>query len=78
MVVATDSEEIAKLIKDEGGISVLTEQDQQSGSDRIYEALIKIDTMNEIKYVINLQGDLPNILDINLQKVKISTLTIKS
>ena len=69
VVVATDSEEIAKLIKDEGGISVLTEQDHQSGSDRIYEALIKIDTMNEIKYVINLQGDLPNILDINLQQV---------
>jgi 3-deoxy-manno-octulosonate cytidylyltransferase (CMP-KDO synthetase) len=69
VVVATDSEEIAKLIKDEGGISVLTEQDHQSGSDRIYEALLKIDTMNEIKYVINLQGDLPNILDINLQQV---------
>lgn len=69
VVVATDSEEIAKLIKDEGGISVITEQDHQSGSDRIYEALIKIDKMNEIKYVINLQGDLPNILDINLQQV---------
>lgn len=69
VVVATDSEEIAKLINDEGGISVLTEQDHQSGSDRIYEALIKIDTINEIKYVINLQGDLPNILDKNLQKV---------
>jgi CMP-2-keto-3-deoxyoctulosonic acid synthetase len=69
VVVATDSEEIAKLIKDEGGISVITKQDHQSGSDRIYEALIKIDIMNEIKYVINLQGDLPNILDINLQQV---------
>ena len=69
VVVATDSEEIAKLIKDEGGISVITEQDHQSGSDRIYEALIKIDKMNEIKYIINLQGDLPNILDINLQQV---------
>ena len=69
VIVATDSEEIAKLIKDEGGISIITVQDHQSGSDRIYEALIKIDIMNEIKYVINLQGDLPNILDINLQQV---------
>lgn len=69
VIVATDSEEIAKLIKNEGGISVVTEKDHQSGSDRIHEALIKIDTMNQINYVINLQGDLPNILDTNLQQV---------
>ena len=64
VVVATDSAEIAKLIKDEGGISVLTEQDHQSGSDRIYEALIKIDTMNEIKSVSYTHLTLPTIYSV--------------
>ena len=75
VVVATDSVEIAKLIKDEGGISVITEQDHQSGSDRIYEALQKIDYQN-IDLIMNLQGDEPlmNIEDIkNLHTQMIKT-----
>ena len=69
VVVATDSEEIDKIVKQEGGISIVTDMKHQSGSDRIYEALIKIDPNNEIKYIINLQGDLPNILGKNLKQV---------
>ena len=69
VVVATDSDEIDKIVKQEGGISIVTDMKHQSGSDRIYEALIKIDPNNEIKYIINLQGDLPNILGKNLKQV---------
>lgn len=69
VVVATDSDAIAKIIKEEGGISIVTDMKHQSGSDRIYEALIKIDPNNEIEYIINLQGDLPNILGKNLKQV---------
>ena len=69
VVVATDSDEIDKIVKQEGGISIVTDMKHQSGSDRIYEALIKIDPNNEINYIINLQGDLPNILGKNLKQV---------
>ena len=61
VIVATDSEEIQKVIKNIGGTACLTSVDHQSGSDRIYEALEKCDSENEIEYIINLQGDLPSI-----------------
>ena len=61
VVVATDSKEIQKVIKNIGGTACLTSIDHQSGSDRIYEALEKCDSENEIEYIINLQGDLPSI-----------------
>ena len=69
VVVATDSKEIQKVIEDNGGTACLTLMDHQSGTDRIYEALQKCDTENKIEYVINLQGDLPNIDTPSLSKV---------
>ena len=61
VIVATDSEEIQKVIKNIGGTACLTSADHQSGSDRIYEALEKCDSENEVEYIINLQGDIPGI-----------------
>ena len=61
VVVATDSKEIQKVIEDNGGTACLTLMDHQSGTDRIYEALVKCDSKNEIEYIVNLQGDLPSI-----------------
>ena len=69
VIVATDSNEIANIVKNQGGEFVITTQNHQSGSDRIYEALIESDTDNKIEYIINLQGDLPNILTENLKSV---------
>lgn len=61
VVVATDSAEIADVIRKAGGEAVMTRADHQSGSDRIYEALNKIDPDGEVEAILNLQGDLPTI-----------------
>tara|TARA_Y100000590_G_scaffold364139_1_gene422316 strand:- start:70608 stop:71345 length:738 start_codon:yes stop_codon:yes gene_type:complete len=62
VIVATDSEDILQIIKSNGGEAVLTSPNHKSGSDRVYEALQKIEnTHHQYDYIINLQGDLPNI-----------------
>ncbi|MCP4937261.1 MAG: 3-deoxy-manno-octulosonate cytidylyltransferase [bacterium] len=59
--VATDSIEILEAIKHHGGKAVMTRTDHSSGSDRIWEAICKIDPEKKAEYIINLQGDLPTI-----------------
>ena len=61
VVVATDSVEIAGIVEKAGGRAVMTRTDHVSGSDRIYEALDKADSMRRAEIIINLQGDLPTI-----------------
>ena len=59
--VATDHQTIFDHITSRGGKAVMTSDDHPSGSDRIYEALCKIDPEGCYQSVINLQGDLPTI-----------------
>ncbi len=61
VVVATDSGEIAAAIEAAGGQAVMTSSAHGSGSDRIFEALTKIDPSSRIKTIVNVQGDLPTI-----------------
>jgi 3-deoxy-manno-octulosonate cytidylyltransferase (CMP-KDO synthetase) len=61
VVVATDSAEIAAAVDKAGGRAVMTRADHASGSDRIFEALGKIDSGRRAGIVVNLQGDLPTI-----------------
>jgi len=61
VVVATDSAEVQAAIIVHGGEVVLTRSDHVSGSDRIFEALEKLDPEKNIKVIINVQGDLPTI-----------------
>jgi 3-deoxy-manno-octulosonate cytidylyltransferase (CMP-KDO synthetase) len=49
------------VISQAGGNCELTNANHQSGTDRIFEALENFDTANKINYIINLQGDLPQI-----------------
>ena len=58
--VATPDEEIAKVIKDVGGKSILTNKEHKTGSDRIFEAIEK-NFSQKPKNIINVQGDMPNI-----------------
>ena len=58
--VATPDVEILKIVNENGGKAILTEQDHVSGSDRIYEVYLK-KLQKDIDMIINLQGDLPNI-----------------
>ncbi|PWL19757.1 3-deoxy-manno-octulosonate cytidylyltransferase [Falsochrobactrum shanghaiense] len=60
-VVATDSEEIFAAVEAHGHEAVMTRSDHESGSDRIYEALLALDPSGEVDAVINVQGDLPTI-----------------
>jgi 3-deoxy-manno-octulosonate cytidylyltransferase (CMP-KDO synthetase) len=61
VAVATDTAEIAAAVTAHGGEAVMTRADHPSGSDRIFEALGKLDPGGQIETVINLQGDLPTI-----------------
>jgi 3-deoxy-manno-octulosonate cytidylyltransferase (CMP-KDO synthetase) len=61
VAVATDTAEIAAAVASHGGEAVMTRGDHPSGSDRIFEALGKLDPGGRIETVINLQGDLPTI-----------------
>lgn len=62
VIVATDSVEIMTILSGKDNVEcVMTSKEHETGSDRIYEALIKIDPDKTIKYIMNLQGDLPFI-----------------
>jgi 3-deoxy-manno-octulosonate cytidylyltransferase (CMP-KDO synthetase) len=61
VAVATDSPEVAAIVDKAGGRAVLTRADHASGSDRIFEALGKLDPAGAAKLIVNLQGDLPTI-----------------
>lgn len=61
VVVATDDRDIVDCIAAAGGRAVLTDPGHPSGSDRIFEALQKVDPQGQVKIVVNLQGDLPTL-----------------
>ena len=69
VAVATDTPEIAAAVKSHGGEAVMTGSDHPSGSDRIYEALGKLDPEGRTEIVVNLQGDFPTILPDNIRSV---------
>ena len=64
--VATDSEEIAQIITKIGGNAIMTPSDLPSGTDRIFHAYNQIG--REFDFIVNLQGDVPNISPIIIQK----------
>ena len=73
VIVCTEDEEILKEVKNNGGEAILTSSKHKSGSDRIFEAFKKL-KINNIDYILNLQGDEPNIDEndiINLNKFMI-------
>jgi 3-deoxy-manno-octulosonate cytidylyltransferase (CMP-KDO synthetase) len=69
VAVATDTAEIADVVKSHGGKAIMTRTDHPSGSDRSYEALCKLDPQGKIEIVVNLQGDFPTIRPDNIRSV---------
>lgn len=61
VVVAAAEASIAEAVTDAGGTAVLTDPAHPSGSDRIWEAVQKVDPDGRYDAVINVQGDLPTI-----------------
>lgn len=65
--VATDDERIAKAVEEFGGKVILTRADHQSGTDRIAEAVSKLETVYDV--VVNIQGDEPFIHESQIRTV---------
>ena len=61
VAVACAEDEIAAAVRAAGGEAVLTDPDHPSGSDRIAEALARLDPEGAFDAVVNLQGDLPTL-----------------
>jgi len=60
VVVATEDQEILEDVLKNGGKAILTSSEHKTGTDRIFEAYKKIGK-NNVDYILNLQGDEPNI-----------------
>jgi 3-deoxy-manno-octulosonate cytidylyltransferase (CMP-KDO synthetase) len=69
VAVATDTPEIAAVVSAHGFGAVMTRTDHPSGSDRIYEALGKLDPAGQVEIVVNLQGDFPTVRPENIRDV---------
>ncbi|MFK2821665.1 3-deoxy-manno-octulosonate cytidylyltransferase [Arcobacter sp. YIC-80] len=60
VVIATDSQEVIDLAKEHGFDAVLTSSEHQSGTDRINEAVNKLN-LSEDEIIVNVQADEPFI-----------------
>lgn len=61
VLVVADAEPICEAVRRAGGEALMTSPDHQSGSDRIFEAVSKLDPDGRLETIVNLQGDLPTI-----------------
>ncbi len=61
VAVACDCREIAEAVERAGGEAVITDAGLPSGSDRIFQALSKIDPDRKHDIIINVQGDMPTL-----------------
>jgi 3-deoxy-manno-octulosonate cytidylyltransferase (CMP-KDO synthetase) len=59
VVIACGDRAIADAIEKAGGRAVMTDPNQPTGSDRIHEAIMRVDPDRKYDAVINVQGDLP-------------------
>ena len=59
--VATDDARVVEAVAAAGGKAIMTRPDHSSGSDRIFEALSRLDAAKAHDVVVNVQGDLPTI-----------------
>jgi len=71
--VATEDKEILEDVNSNGGKAILTSNKHKTGSDRIFECYEKL-SLVDIDYIINLQGDEP---DININDLKHLTKLIE-
>ena len=60
VIVATENEEIFNDVIENRGKAILTNNHHKTGTDRVFEAFKKLKTQ-KVDYILNLQGDEPNI-----------------
>ena len=73
--VATGDQEILNEVQKNNGKGILTNKTHLTGTDRIFEAYEKLN-INDVDYIINLQGDEP-LIDIN-DIIKLNNLAISN
>ena len=61
VAVACSEPEVFDAVCADGGLAVMTDPDLPSGSDRVKQALDRLDPARAHDVVINLQGDLPSL-----------------
>ena len=66
VIVATPDQEILDLISHHNGIAVLTNDNHETGTDRVFEVFEK-ELKSKPEIIINFQGDMPNL---NPQAIK--------
>ena len=71
VVVACSENEVFDIITSLGGKAILTDPNIPSGTDRIFQATLRLDNIDEYESIINLQGDLPLIDPSDINKVNI-------
>jgi 3-deoxy-manno-octulosonate cytidylyltransferase (CMP-KDO synthetase) len=59
--IATDSDEIYSLAEKIGAKPIMTDSSCLTGTDRVYDCYKKINDSDAIKYIVNVQGDMPFI-----------------
>ena len=72
--VATEDKEIVEDVTKNGGSAILTSKNHKTGSDRIFEALQKLN-IKGVDLIMNLQGDEPiidikDIINLNKKMIK--------
>ena len=60
VIVAAEDQEIVDDVKKNGGEAIITSKNHQTGTDRIYEVIKKLNR-TDVELVMNLQGDEPLI-----------------
>ena len=78
VAVATDSREIADVVEAAGFEAVMTRDDHQSGSDRVFEAAMKMDPEAKAGVILNVQGDIPAIEPEAIRRAALPLLTSKA
>ncbi|BAE52972.1 3-deoxy-manno-octulosonate cytidylyltransferase [Paramagnetospirillum magneticum] len=61
VVVACSEAEVFDAVHAHGGQAVMTDPDHPSGSDRVWEAVRKLDPEGRFDAIVNVQGDLPTL-----------------
>jgi len=77
VIVATEDQEIIDDVKQNGGQAILTHNKHNTGTDRIFEAVEKLDKSN-IDLIMNLQGDEPTININDIQNLNNQMIKNKS
>jgi len=77
IIVATDSNRIKKVVEEFEGNAVLTSDQHQTGTDRIFEVANNLDLQDE-DVVINVQGDEPFIDPVDINNIFDSFLDVEN